>query len=75
MSEQGPAANFCFLSKADNTTLGGTAPSVYRDRMPVDVDSVLTRALCPASLFDDDYQKFLVDRAKLLTAFANELIT
>jgi hypothetical protein len=72
--EQGPLANFCFLSKADNTTLGGEAPSAYRARMPAEVASILDRALCPESLFEDDYNRFLLDRGTLLERFANELI-
>jgi hypothetical protein len=73
--KQGPLANFCFLSKSDNTTLGGEAPSVYRARMQPDVDSILERSLCPASLFDDDYEEFLSERANLLEEFANRLIS
>jgi len=73
--EQGPLANFCFLSKADNTNLGGEAPSVYRSRMPPDVESILDRALCPVTLFEDDYQQFLKQRGALLEQFANELIS
>jgi hypothetical protein len=73
-AEHGPLANFAFLSKADNTALGGTAPSTYRTRMPQRVDDILEAALCPPSLFADDYRAFLRDRALLLEAFANQLI-
>lgn len=75
VAEQAPLANFCFLSKADNTSLGGEAPSLYRARMPGDVGSILERALCPESLFEDNYQKFLNERADLLEKYANELLS
>ncbi len=73
-AQHGPLANFAFLSKADNVALGGLAPSVYRDRMPQQVDEILEAALCPPSLFDDDYLTFLHDRGLLLEVFANHLI-
>lgn len=71
---QNKLGNFCFLSKADNVVLGGVAPSVYRARMPENVDAILDRALCPPSLFGDNYAQFLEDRSLLLERFANELI-
>ncbi len=74
VAEQAPLANFCFLSKADNTALGGTAPSVYWARLPAEVDSILESALCPASLFSDKYEAFLNERSALLEQLANELI-
>lgn len=73
-AQQGPLANFAFLSKADNVTLGGVAPSGYRGRMPQEIDNILEAALCPESLFDDDYEDFLHDRAHMLEAFTNQLI-
>ena len=73
-SEQGPLANFAFLSKADNTALGGLAPSVYRARMSPNIDGILEAALCPASLFNDDYAAFLRERSVLLETVANELV-
>jgi hypothetical protein len=73
-ADQGPLANFCFLSKADNTTLGGVAPSQYRDRMADSTREILDRAVCPDSLFADDYTAFLRDRGALLEAMANELV-
>ena len=72
--EHGPLANFAFLSKADNNVLGGVAPSAYRVRMPQVVESILEAALCPQSLFADDYHAFLRDRGLQLEAFANHLI-
>jgi hypothetical protein len=74
---QAPLANFAFLSKADNVALGGVAPSVYRRRMPQQpqqVDTILERAICPPSLFADDYQNFLANRSTQLEGFANQLI-
>ena len=66
-------ANICFLSRADNRKLGGDKPSVYRAHMPKDVDAILGAAVCPASLFEDDYAKFLGERAEMLSSVARYL--
>jgi hypothetical protein len=66
-------SNFAFLSKVDNQTLGGVAPSKYRAHMDGDVDKILDKALCPPSLFDD-YEKFTAERAKLLSDAAGALV-
>lgn len=67
-------ANFSFMSKADNVHLGGVAPSVYREKMPEDVGEILGRALCPQTLFDDNFAKFIRERSDLLTKKATELV-
>jgi hypothetical protein len=67
-------SNFAFLSKVDNQTLGGVAPSKYRAHMDGDVDKILAKALCPPSLFDDDYEKFTAERARLLSDAAGALL-
>jgi len=72
--DQGFLANFAFLSKADNTELGGDAPRVYRSKMANNQDEILARALCPSSLFDDDYSKFVAERAEILAAEAERLM-
>jgi hypothetical protein len=72
--DQNVLANFCFLSKVDNTALGGVAPSAYRTRMPKNTDEVLGHAHCPPSLFADDYTVFLDERAQLLEEEANRLL-
>jgi hypothetical protein len=68
-------SNFAFISKVDNQILGGVAPSEYRIKMDGDVDRILQRALCPSSLFDDDYEKFTNDRAQLLADTASGLLS
>lgn len=68
-------ANFSFVSRAENRDLGGVAPSVYKSKMAANTDAIMQRALCPASLFDDDYDPFVVLRAQLLSSAANQLIT
>lgn len=69
-------ANFSFMSRIDNTTLGGVAPSIYRGRMPASpmLDSILDRAFCPYSLFDDNFDTFVQARAERLKDEANRLI-
>jgi len=42
--------------------------------MPEDVDDILTRALCPDTLFEDDFDFFVEDRQILLEEYASELI-
>ena len=66
-------ANFCFLSRADNQTLGGEAPSEYKNKLPATHDHILATAVCPNSLWEDDYVKFIRQRADLLTNKAREL--
>ena len=67
-------ANFAIISAADNKTLGGVAPSRYKSRMPASkIDDILESALCPASLFDDDYDRFLAERNQMLLNAANKL--
>ena len=72
--DQGALFNFCFLSKVDNTTLAGHSPSGYRTHMPDDVGEVLDRALCPPSLFADNYQTFGEERSSMLAREANRLM-
>lgn len=67
--------NFVFMSSADNKILGGVAPSIYRKHIPQNHQTqILDRALCPPSLFGDDYQAFIAERSKLLTETAQLLI-
>ena len=67
-------ANFAFLSRADNRKLGGKAPSKYKSDMQGDIAATLAAALCPPSLFDDDYEKFIIERSGLLVADAKSRI-
>lgn len=67
-------ANHCFLSRAENKELGGVAPSEYRKKMPQNVAQILERALCPNSLFSDDFLRFVKERARMLSNAANALI-
>jgi hypothetical protein len=66
-------ANFCFLNRAENNRIGGRAPSEYRQLMPDYVDEILESALCPPSVFGDNYEQFLRDRVRLLTMAADDL--
>ncbi|KZE42903.1 GmrSD restriction endonuclease domain-containing protein [Microbacterium sp. T32] len=67
-------ANFAIISASDNKTLGGTAPSGYKSKMPAkSLDKILASALCPLSVFDDDYEAFLIARGDLLVDAAKTL--
>ncbi len=66
-------ANFVLISRADNRTLGGDAPSVYRKHLAANLEEVMQRALLPDSLFSDDYEMFLAERANMLAARARYL--
>lgn len=66
-------ANICILSRQENRTLGGVAPSAYRPRMPAEVNEILDAALCPESLFADEYDAFVRDRATRLADYATRL--
>ncbi|MBW4715760.1 DUF262 domain-containing protein [Saccharothrix obliqua] len=73
--EIGMLANFVFMSSADNKTLGGVAPSVYRSRMDsAATPKIIERTLCPASLFDDDFDIFVAERASVLVDAAKKLM-
>jgi hypothetical protein len=67
-------ANICFLSKVDNNTLGGAAPSVYRSKMPADIAQILATNVLPPNTFVDVYADFVKERSKLLEAEAARLL-
>lgn len=67
-------ANFAIISRAENRAISKKVPSAYRDLMPSDVRGILASALIPPSLFDDDYERFLNDRAELLAGRVRTLI-
>lgn len=68
-------ANFAIISALDNKMLGGDAPSSYRTKMPTDaINDILSSAVCPNSLFDDDYDAFISARAKALVTYAQSLM-
>ncbi len=66
-------ANFAFLSRSENRTISDKAPSEYRSLMEGHEDEILASQLIPASLFADDFDAFVVERMKLLTADAARL--
>lgn len=69
-------ANFCFLSRADNKTLGGDAPSIYRKHLGNNLGQILDSAfLDERYLFRDNYSEFIEDRIKKLLARADQLIS
>jgi hypothetical protein len=75
-SEINRIVNFVFMSSTDNKTLGGVAPSQYRDKMDEKlVPKILEHSACPASIFDDDFDAFANDRAGVLATHARRLMT
>jgi hypothetical protein len=66
--------NFAFISRSENKSLGGVAPSSYRNKMARNVDEILERALCPPSLFNDNYRTFRNERTQILLAATSALI-
>jgi hypothetical protein len=73
LSSESVLANFAFISRTDNRQLGGVAPSLYKDKMAPNWAAILEAALCPVTLFDDNYKFFLADRARLLSGEAAKL--
>ncbi|MEU6385551.1 DUF262 domain-containing protein [Streptomyces bauhiniae] len=67
-------ANFCVLSRSENNQIGGARPSVYKSLMPGEVTDILASAVCPNSLFSDDFGKFIDERSEMLAAEANRLM-
>lgn len=69
--------NFCFLSAAENKSIGRKRPSVYVKELVGDDSgraAALESALCHESEFNDDYSAFLKGRCERLANFANGLI-
>lgn len=69
--------NFAIISRADNNKLGGHKPSIYKEHMPTgaSLEGILSSAICPENIFDDDHRNFWKDRSKLLTEKAKALIS
>lgn len=65
-------ANFAIVSRAENREINNRKPSEYRAMMPADTSAIQASALLPDSLFSDDYDRFLADRAAALTTIARE---
>ncbi|MFZ2099914.1 MAG: hypothetical protein WAU86_05070, partial [Oricola sp.] len=69
-------ANFCFLSAAENRSIGRKRPSVYLQDLggaEHKIDETLASAFCKAEEFNDDYDGFLKGRITRLVAFAEKL--
>lgn len=70
--------NFCFLSAAENKSIGRKRPSIYlADLISGDEEArakTLGTAFCDASEFNDDYSAFLQARSARLAKFATMLI-
>lgn len=68
--------NFCFLSAAENKSIGKKRPSVYVSELglPDMRADTLATAFCNVAEFNDDYDAFLKARCERLAMFANKLI-
>ncbi len=66
-------ANFAVISSADNKKISAKMPSEYRKLMPQDASKIMDRAAIPESLFEDNYQRFVHERAELLVGWLNEV--
>lgn len=68
-------ANFCFMSRVDNKTLGGVAPSIYKGNMPSNPKTILDSAFIEEGvLFADNYNEFVEYRTNVLLLNVNSLI-
>ena len=68
-------ANFAFLSQKDNRSIQDKAPSAYVAMMPpASVDAILAASLIPSGGLAMEYEKFTMQRAKLLAEEANKLL-
>lgn len=74
-SEVNSIANFSFVNRAENRTIGAKAPSAYRvDNMPERVGEIQSSQLLPDSLFTDNWNEFRRERADMLVADAIRLL-
>ncbi|MGQ4569800.1 hypothetical protein ACUH91_08095 [Dermabacteraceae bacterium P9123] len=63
------------IGSIENKELGGVAPSEYRKKMRGDkISEILTHAMCPEELFEDDFESFRERRAELLKERADALM-
>jgi len=68
-------SNFAIISASDNKILGGVAPSKYKDKMPAaKINLILSRALCPDSIFEDHYEDFIIARSARLVQEARTVM-
>jgi hypothetical protein len=67
-------SNFAFVARSENRELGGEAPSIYKAKLPTDIRPILSAALCPESLFSDDFNIFIYERSRMLLEVLKELI-
>lgn len=72
--DEGCFANICFLSKTDNNSLSGAAPSAYRAKMPADISNIQLSHALPGNTFNDNYEGFVQERSVLLNAEAAKLL-
>jgi hypothetical protein len=62
------------MSRVDNNALGGVPPKIYRAKMPNDISEIMDSHLLPPDMFFDDYEKFAIERMRLLEAEADKLM-
>ncbi len=68
-------SNICFLIRSDNNKISKAPPSEYIEMVNSQKKSeYLNEALCPNDLDDDDYEKFIEKRTRLLKEYAQELM-
>lgn len=72
--KEGILANMAFMSRVDNRQLGGVAPSEYRAKITGDETAILQHAICPTSLFNDNFDAFISERVQMLESIAAGLI-
>lgn len=68
--------NFCFLSAAENKSIGRKKPSMYINELVDGAEArtvALASAFCHIDQFDDQYEKFLQMRCERLAEFAKQL--
>lgn len=65
-------ANFCMLSSSDNKKVGSKSPSTYKAKLANNVEIILPGNLIPPNVFDDDFETFLDERAKLIVQAYHE---
>ena len=62
--------NFAMVSRSENREISNMKPSEYRELMPADTAPIQEAAMLPDSLFADNYDNFLPERAEKLVALA-----
>lgn len=69
--------NYAVIGRSENNNLGGVAPSIYKNKMPQNSESIrmiMESSFCSNTMFNDDFDAFISHRNSALIAKAEKLM-